>query len=56
MGVVAPLIAGFGCICAVSAVINSRVKPIDMRKMVVVAAVMASLAFASVFVAVNYVF
>jgi hypothetical protein len=39
----------------VSAVINRKVKRIDMRRMVAVAAVMATAAFASVFLFMNYV-
>jgi hypothetical protein len=39
----------------VSAVIHRRIKRLEMKKMVVVAAVMATLAFVSVFVLVNYV-
>jgi len=41
-------------ICAVSAVINNRIKPIDMRRMMGVTAVMAALVFATVFVTLNY--
>lgn len=43
------------CVCAVSAVINSTFRPLDLRKMITTAAVMAALAFASVFAVVNYV-
>jgi hypothetical protein len=38
----------------VSAIINAKVKPLEMRKMVGIAAVVATAAFASVFVVVNY--
>jgi hypothetical protein len=42
-------------VCAVSAVINSKIKPIEWHKMIPVAAVLGTLAFASMYALLNWV-